>query len=493
MMIRMFLLTLGCLHLAVIWSANVVPSINSPIVGDVAKKSSKSLSRRASPIFIRRKIRESILNERLNLLAAESNSGSSIMSSSFNLAKTILGAGILSLPGAVAVFSDAPKTSLPIACSLLLVMGLISAYTFSSIGRACELHDVSSFQDAWTYSVDRNSGRLISILIALKTFFSCLTYSIVVGDTFSGVSKAIGLNLSRNSAIIMSTLFVIFPLCMQKNLDALKYTSILGLGGVLYCAGFMLFRFIESSYQPNGKYFIQLSNENFSLPSFGVRGTTINRSVFILLSTLSLAFVAHYNAPKIWKELRHRNRTRFANVISLAFGFAALMYVSVMCVGFSTFGGSTSGFVLNNYSSLDSLATMGRLAIGLGIVCGYPLTFSALRDGLLDIVNVTQEQKRMQLMLPTTAMSLVVITLLALRFTNLGLVVALSGSLIASSLIYIIPAWMNLRNLSFIAKKEDRSLTPRDNLELLFNYLIMAMGSIIAVIGVFTTLQGASH
>jgi len=35
-----------------------------------------------------------------------------------------------------------------------------------------------------------------------------------------------------------------------------------------------------------------------------------------------------------------------------------------MSVGFLTFGGSSLGFVLNNYSGKDFLATAARLAIG---------------------------------------------------------------------------------------------------------------------------------
>jgi hypothetical protein len=46
-----------------------------------------------------------------------------------------------------------------------------------------------------------------------------------------------------------------------------------------------------------------------------------------------------------------------------------------------------SGFLLNNYAKTDALATIARIAIGAGILCGYPLTFTALREGFLDIIG----------------------------------------------------------------------------------------------------------
>ena len=58
-----------------------------------------------------------------------------------------------------------------------------------------------------------------------------------------------------------------------------------------------------------------------------------------------------------------------------------------MIIGFKTFGGHSAGFILNNYSSKDIMATLGRLAIGGGILFGYPLTFTALRDGLFELTG----------------------------------------------------------------------------------------------------------
>lgn len=140
-------------------------------------------------------------------------------------------------------------------------MGLVSAYSFSSIGSACKTHNVKTFSAAWAKSTGgTKSAVVISSLITFKTFFACLAYSIVIGmlhfsslrpkpltdmdwptlryflhqgDSFSQIARSFGASPAisgRTPVILGLTSLFIFPLCLLKNLDALKYTSILGLG-----------------------------------------------------------------------------------------------------------------------------------------------------------------------------------------------------------------------------------------------------------------------
>lgn len=108
--------------------------------------------------------------------------GSSTISTSvFNLAKTILGAGVLSLPFGVAAFTDSPQGLIP-AAILLVLMGIMSAYSFSSIGKACHEHSARSFSEAWSKSVNPQTSGALNFIIIFKTFFACLAYSIIIGE-----------------------------------------------------------------------------------------------------------------------------------------------------------------------------------------------------------------------------------------------------------------------------------------------------------------------
>lgn len=101
-------------------------------------------------------------------------------SSIFNLAKCILGAGILSLPSGVARFSHDTSGLVP-SSVLLAIMGLMSAYSFQSIGRTCSIHGVKTISEAWGKAVHEGSKRAILGLVLFKTCLACLCYSIIIG------------------------------------------------------------------------------------------------------------------------------------------------------------------------------------------------------------------------------------------------------------------------------------------------------------------------
>lgn len=222
---------------------------------------------------------------------------------------------------------------------------------------------------------------------------------------------------------------------------------------------------------------------------------------------ISTAYVAHYNAPKFWNELKDQSMPRYNTVVASAFGFALCIYLAVMWTGFLTFGGNSKGFLLNNYASSDRFATFARLAIGAGILFGYPLTFSALREGVMDVLKIPDGAPRDKATTPLTIIMLGAITSLALVLKNVGLVVAFGGALIGAMLIYFVPAVMNINNIKFEAekawendakKRRRRDVSPSWSLsraqqaELVSNYGMAAMGVIIAIIGVTTTILGAS-
>jgi sodium-coupled neutral amino acid transporter 11 len=284
---------------------------------------------------------------------------------------------------------------------------------------------------------------------------------------------------------------------MLKNMDALKTTSILGLGGIAYCALFMAVRLFDGTYRDGGKYFADLTAA--LKPSFGVRSSSPPpHIIFVLISMISTAYVAHYNAPKFWVELKNKTASRYNSVVAMAFGFAFAMYMTVMWAGFLTFGGHSTGFILNNYSPKDKFATFARLCIGLAILFGYPLTFSALREGALDLVvgvspaDPTSRAKATKL---ASVVLMTLITALALVLKNVGIVVSFSGALIGAMLIYTVPAIMNICDLKAAAvagSKSNKTGSKALSGELMVNYGMAVMGCVIAVIGVATTLLGAS-
>merc|ERR1711871_966644 len=125
----------------------------------------------------------------------------------------------------------------------------------------------------------------------------------------------------------------------------------------------------------------------------------MNANVFVLLSMLASAFLAHYNAPKFYAELAPAEAgksklPKFNAVVGGAFGLAAALMGSIMAGGFLTFGGASQGLILNSYATSDPLAFVARLGIGMSIIFSYPLNFLGLREGLFAMFNQKEAAKK---------------------------------------------------------------------------------------------------
>merc|ERR1719162_2448175 len=123
--------------------------------------------------------------------AVEDEGKAGLSASTANLVKSIVGSGVLSLPVGVAAFSSARTAILP-AIALLAVAGAISGYCFSAVGRVCAATGSKSWGEAWSKSVGESTAWVPSALIGILT------------------------------------------LSVLPSLAALGFTSILGVGGLLY-------------------------------------------------------------------------------------------------------------------------------------------------------------------------------------------------------------------------------------------------------------------
>jgi amino acid permease len=120
--------------------------------------------------------------------APVSGGSASLSASTFNLAKSIIGAGVLSLPSGVAFFADEPSALMP-ASVICAVFGLVAAYSFSSIGKVCRDTKSKSFQEVWEKTVSPKTAWTISGSITAMCFLASLAYSIFIGDSFTSLAQ----------------------------------------------------------------------------------------------------------------------------------------------------------------------------------------------------------------------------------------------------------------------------------------------------------------
>ena len=167
-----------------------------------------------------------------------------------------------------------------------------------------------------------------------------------------------------------------------------------------------------------------------------------------------------------------------------SFALSAVLTGVVMTAGFLTFGGASDGYILNNYAPTDRLAQLARVAVGSQIVFTYPFLHLGLRESTTSLLTALFGKAPPRVPLSVGIIALV--TALALRVTNLGLIAAVTGALVSTSIGYILPSLMLGQTLQRRVASGDASRGTR--LELLLARAITALGIALAGIGVYAAV-----
>ena len=394
-----------------------------------------------------------------------------VSASTINLSKNIVGAGVLALASGVAAFSASPIAIVP-AMALLLFLGGVSFYTFMLIARVGQEMGTATYKDTWAKIFGSQLSIIPALTIAFKTYVGGLSYTIILGDSFASIASLVGApTLLRNSNFWVCTLsaFVLLPLSLLRDLSSLAVGSVIGTAGTLYTALFIWLRKLDGSYAAGGAFHSAIAAA--AQPRFLAASAArplLNPSAFVLVSMLSTAFLAHYNAPKYFNELAvptdgSTKQQAFTRVCAQAFGLAALLMGSIMAGGYLTFGGASQGLILNNYATSDPLAGLARLGIALSIIFSYPLNMTGLREGILAMFGQKAAGAKASVHVLLTLALVLFLNGSSLFIKDLGLIVGLGGAILGSALVYIFPALMAIGEtkgaMSPMEKKANWGLT----------------------------------
>eukprot|EP00977_Amphora_coffeiformis_P019661 scaffold7349_cov173-Amphora_coffeaeformis.AAC.142 len=403
----------------------------------------------------------------------------------FNLWKNLVGAGALGLPSGIAAFANAPSGVYP-ACIIIVLMGTIFAYYFFLVGRICQHTGTASYREAWELTVGGSGGSaaLVALFVLLMAGLGNLAYSMILADTTKSLLLTVGLTLTRTQCLVLVTVIALWPLCLVKELHVLAPFSMLGMAGIFFTVVVMAWRYFDGTYNVGGYFYDSQDVSPNLLPSFGGIGASGAWSwkILLLVCMNYQSWFCHYNSPRYFIELENNTLPRFGCVVATSFSISALLYVAMAAFGFLTFGSQCSGFILNNYSTNDKLATICRVAIAGALIFTYPLPFLGCRDGILDLLMVPTSKRTSQNLNVLTLVQLGLITLLAMHFKDLGMVNAVGGALFGTAVVFIFPTLMFCK-----VAEEDSSKRH----EARFAIVLMCLGIGLGATGVLIAVMGA--
>ncbi len=313
-------------------------------------------------------------------------------------------------------------------------------------------------------------------------------YSGILGDVFTSLLDQAGVSSQwngRTTNILAITTSLLLPMSLIKNMSALAFTSILGFTAIIYTVIFIVIRALDGSYA-SASSFVTDGLLPYA-PSF-VKSSLWNLDFtsLVLASNLGLAYIAHYNGPTFYRELRNTNGKRFRIVVSTGFLILVALYIATMTAGHSTFGDVCQGNILLNYHPQDVLATMGRLATGFSILFGFPLVACGAREGIagaassLGFPQVGADRNHFLLV----ASILALVTGISCTVKDVSLVVGLTGAAMGSFIVYILPAIIYTKAVALMKGSSSPEYSKAK-----LNLALVPFGLFIGALGVYMTVK----
>lgn len=264
---------------------------------------------------------------------SSSSGNASLPSSVANLANTIIGTGMVALPGAFVYTGWLLGSFLIVFCGFTGASGL---YLLTRCANKLGGRRQSFFTVA--LKTIPKGARWFDLAIALKCYGVSISYLIISGQLMPQVVlsmlKAAGHEHDAIPAWLLDRDFwitflvvLLLPLCFLRKLDSLRHTSYLSLMAVVYLVVIVIVFFLDQS----------------SLPPRGeVHAVVLSPHILAIFPVFVFAFTCAQNMLPVYNELSasdplmHMDRAKWA--IGSSIGGAGAVYTMVSLLGYAEFG-----------------------------------------------------------------------------------------------------------------------------------------------------------
>ncbi|CAJ1433530.1 unnamed protein product, partial [Effrenium voratum] len=344
-----------------------------------------------------------------------------------NLTKNLVGAGIFSLPSALL------SGSVSFGLLAMLLVCLFSGSSFVLIAWLCKRLRCETYREIWSAAFGRKSCAIIDGFIVVNGCFACVAYTILVADFLHKAMEGMGMSPSRTVLILCNTCCFMLPLSHARDLSALRYTSMMGLAIIGFVILFIVLDCLESW---------DVASANLE-----AHVARLNLGIFRTIAICTGAFQAHYNAPRILKQL-HGDLPAHGRTVLASFGTAFAVYAVFSLAGLGLFGDALLGNVLRNYDPDSVAIMMAWFGMAFAIIFTYPLVFTAARDSFIESQPALQKALRQSPTLAHVAITssmVLAISTVACCIEDVSKVTGTLGAVIGSSLCWICPSCVYLK------------------------------------------------
>lgn len=393
-----------------------------------------------------------------------------LVASSFTLASSTLGAGILGLPAAF--------NSMGLVTSLLVLMvvTVLTIFSLWLLARCADATGLRTYSDICRALLGRWPAYAAAIFMLGFCIGGGVSYIISIGDLLTpifdddAVPAVLRTKWGNRLITILIWLLCILPLCLPKNIDSLRHTSIIGVTMVVF--------FIACVIHDSSSY-MQKHGWRSDVALFNSGNGAIEG-----LGTVMFACLVQINAFEVYFEMDQPSPRRMVRNSAVAMGVCGLLYVFAGVFGYARFGPSVRSSILLMYQPRDAPQFwVAYFGLVVKICVAFALHQLPVRDAFYhffrwDVYRMPWWRNALICGLISTGVLIV-----GLFVPNIKIVLGLVGSLCGGFIGFIFPSLMimyagqwTLRRVGWV--------------EWTSTYFLLFVGVIAAVFGTAASIYG---
>ena len=168
----------------------------------------------------------------------------SVLSTACNLINCAIGTGVLRVPFAIR------QMGAVLGAATLCVAASISLFTLNVLCRGARVYRASSYQELVRKSIGRVASHVVSLILVVYIFGTCVACTVVAADAFTEVNaRCFGSNfpILTNKALIVSAMSVgiALPLSLLRSVEQMAFASAFSVLALLVTAAIVVAKGFE--------------------------------------------------------------------------------------------------------------------------------------------------------------------------------------------------------------------------------------------------------
>ena len=398
----------------------------------------------------------------------------SIKASGAQIANTIMGAGILSIPIIMRYLG------LLLGIIFIIFLAFCTIYSVFILIRCHEITGKNGFSMLGKITMGKFGSILIKVIIIINNLGFCIAYFRIFGEVVQTIiqgwvsPESFWANNRHNFIYIIICSFIMFSFIFIKNLSALKKVAYMGVSVVLIFSLGLTLLFIHKGIHhyldSNISWIFLKPNCSFS-------------EAFHVIPSVFLAFLFQFNVFPIYLSLKEKNLETMMKATKIGVGYSLFIFLIVGIVGFLLYGLNMNDTLLNNFSDdmtkfrdisgfIKFLIIIISVSFVTTCLTSFPILYLSLRENFVNSLifcmkNMNIKEKKDNnknfisekgLLIITVALYILIIVM-AIVLPKLKTIFSIVGATAGTFIAFILPNLFYIR-ICKISKKNYNLFLP---------------------------------